>query len=58
MKISEFIKELQSIIDTEGDLDVAWVNTCGFNGLDHIEDIASIKEYCRGGEKYLEITTC
>ena len=34
MKISELIKELQSIIDAEGDINVTWSNEWDINDLD------------------------
>lgn len=58
MKISELIKELQSVIDTEGDLEVTWSNTCYSNTLEHISAVFSVEKFCHGTEKCLDITTC
>ena len=42
MKISELIKELQSIIDREGDFDVKWSNYYS-NDLNYSKSVASLK---------------
>lgn len=55
MKISKLIKELQSIKDAEGDLDVMWHSIYNEGVLNHIEDIVSIETY--SDSKWLEITT-
>lgn len=55
MKISKLIKELESIKDTEGDLEVMWHSIYNEGVLNHIEDITSIETY--SDSKWLEITT-
>jgi hypothetical protein len=55
MKISKLIKELESIKDTEGDLDVMWHSIYNEGVLNHIEDIVSIETY--SVSKWLEIST-
>ena len=56
MKVSELIKELQSIIDAEGDINVTWSNEWDINDLDYLDSIVSIEtdDSC---EKYLDINT-
>lgn len=56
MKISEFIKELQSIIVSEGDLNVTWSNVHNLYGLYDVDDILTIRTYV--GVNFLDIRTC
>lgn len=55
MKISEFIKELQSLIDREGDLDVRWPNYHYSDDLNYLGSIASLETTY--GVMYLNINT-
>ena len=55
MKISELIKELQSIVDNEGDLDVRWSNYHYSNDLNYLGSIASLETTSK--TTYLNIDT-
>ena len=55
MKISELIKELQSIIDTEGDLEVVLTSDCYHSYLNDLGELAWLETIA--GVQYLEIMT-
>lgn len=55
MRISELIKELQSLKDKEGDLDVKWSNHHYSDDLNYLESIASLET--TSGVMYLNIDT-